>query len=165
MPLPESRFQKDFLDMLSALLDAGVEFLMVGGHAVARHGHPRATKDMDLWVRPTPENAKRLWSALRAFGAPLHDISESDFTTEDLIFQIGLPPHRIDLITSIAGVLFEVAWSRRVEADVEGLRIPVIGRDDLIANKKSTGRKQDEADVEALEKQVLSRRPSKSRRK
>jgi hypothetical protein len=155
--LPESRFQKDFLDMLSEFLAAGVEFLLVGGHALGRHGYVRATDDLDLWVRSSPENAQRVWRALAAFGAPLNGLTPADFHAPELVFQIGVPPNRIDIMTSIDGVLFDAAWGRRSMLDIEDLKVPVIGRDDLILNKKSTGRKKDEADAEALEALALDR--------
>ena len=98
---------RDFVEMLSALSDAGAEYLLVGAHALAAHGRPRATGDLDLWVRATPQNARRVWSALLEFGAPLDGITVEDLSTPDVVFQIGLPPSRIDLLTSISGVEFD----------------------------------------------------------
>lgn len=142
----------DFVAMLAALSDAGAEFLVVGAHAVAVHARPRATGDLDLWVRPTPENAARVWDALVAFGAPLHELHPEDLTSDDLVFQIGLAPNRIDLLTDIGGVGFEDVWPRRVTVSIEGLTVPVIGREDLIRAKKAVGRPRDLADVAELER-------------
>ncbi len=141
----------DFRDILSAFVDEGVEFLLVGAYALAVHGHPRATGDLDLWVRPSPENARRVWRALERFGAPLSQLALEDLQKPDLIFQIGVAPRRIDILTSIEGVTFEEAWPARVEVEIEGLRIPVLGREHLIQNKKASGRPQDLADVAWLE--------------
>jgi hypothetical protein len=142
---------RDFLDMLSALFDAGADFLVVGAHAVAVHARPRATGDLDLWVRPTAENAERVWRALEAFGAPLHELTRADLTSNDLVFQIGLAPRRIDILTDIGSVEFQQAWERRVTLDLEGMRVPVIGREDLIQAKRDAGRPRDLADIEDLE--------------
>ena len=95
---------RDYVEMLAALSAAGAEYLVVGAHALAAHGAPRATGDLDLWVRPTPENARRVWQALEAFGAPLHELTLGDLSRPDVVFQIGLVPQRIDILTSITGV-------------------------------------------------------------
>lgn len=141
---------RDFAEMLSALSAAGADFLLVGAYAVAAHGAPRATGDLDLWVRPSPENAPRVVQALKQFGAPLFDLTVGDLSTEGIVFQIGVEPNRIDILTSISGVEFEPAWDRRVEIQVEGIAIHCIGLDDLITNKSALGREQDIADVAAL---------------
>jgi hypothetical protein len=141
----------DYRDMLSAFCEHKVDFLLVGAYALAAHGLPRATGDLDLWVRPTPENAHRVWTALAAFGAPMRDLSEADLSRGNLVFQIGVVPRRIDVLTAIDGVDFEAAWQGRIEANIEGLTIPILGRDDLIRNKKASGRPQDIADVSRLE--------------
>ena len=112
--------------MLSALSDAGVEFVLVGAYALAAHGLPRATGDIDIWIRPSSENAQRVWQALKAFGAPLRRVDAADFTRPDIVFQIGVAPRRIDLLTSISGVGFDEAWAERETIDVEGLRIHVL---------------------------------------
>jgi len=137
--------------MLSALSGAGVEYLVVGAYALAAHGLPRATGDLDVWIRATPANAERAWSALATFGAPMRGITVSALASPDTVIQIGLAPHRIDVLTDIDGVDFEEAWDRRVVVDVDELRVPVIGRDDLIRNKRATARPQDLADVDALD--------------
>ena len=141
----------DYRDMLSILNDEGVEYLVVGAHALAAHGYPRATGDIDLWVRCTEENAKRVWQALCRFGAPLQDLTLVDLVTPDIVFQIGIEPRRIDLLTSIEAVTFEEAWPRRKSIVVDAIPIFVIGRDDLLKNKKNTGRTKDRADAEWLE--------------
>lgn len=144
----------DFKDLLSEFSARKIEFLIIGAHALAVHGHVRATKDLDIWVRAAPSNASRIVDALRAFGAPLNDVTVSDFSEPGITFQIGVEPVRIDIITEIDGLDFEGAWSRRLTKEIDGLSLPVISAPDLIANKKATGRLQDLADVEALEKLV-----------
>lgn len=142
---------RDFVEMLAALSEAGADYLVIGAHAVAVHGRPRATGDLDIWVRPTPENADRVWAALSAFGAPLHQLTRADLVADDLVFQIGVAPNRIDLLTTIGGVRFEEAWKRRTVVELWGLKVPVISRDDLIRSKKAAGRPQDLADIADLE--------------
>ena len=141
----------DFRDMLSALSAEGVEFLVVGAYAVAAHGAPRATGDLDVWVRPTPENARRVLRALGAFGAPLGGLSAADLVLPDLVYQVGVPPRRIDLLTGIDGVSFEAAFPRRIEVVEGALRVPVLGRADLLVNKRAAGRAKDLADIDRLE--------------
>lgn len=142
---------RDFRDLLSAFNDQGVEFLVVGAHALAVHGHVRATKALDVWVRPEASNATRVLRALDAFGAPLQDLTKADLTKAGLIFQIGLPPVRIDVVTEIDGVVFGEAWSERVTARLGELEVPVLSRKHLIQNKRAAGRLQDLADLERLE--------------
>jgi hypothetical protein len=141
---------RDFVEMLSALSETGVEFLVVGAHALAVHARPRATGDLDLWVHPTPENAARVLKALSRFGAPMKDITTDDFELPDRVLQLGVVPNRIDLLTSITGVAFSDAWPRRKIVSIEGLGVPVLSREDLIENKRATGRPQDRADLELL---------------
>ncbi len=143
---------QDFLDILAALTGAGAEFLVVGAHAMAVHGVPRATGDLDVWIRPSAENAERVLAALRAFGAPLeeHGVGAGDLQAVDTVYQIGLPPRRIDLMTSVSGVAFEAAWAGRVEVEVDGLPVPFIGRAELIRNKLAAGRDKDLVDVRLL---------------
>lgn len=142
---------RDYVEMLSALSDADAEYLVVGAYAMAVHGRPRATGDLDLWVRPTPENAERVWEALARFGAPLDRLEPEDLTTPELVFQIGVVPNRIDILTSVTGLSFDRSWERRVIVPIEGVEVPVIGREDLIENKKELGRPRDLADVSELE--------------
>jgi len=143
----------DFSEMLSAFSAEGVEFLLVGAYALAVHGLPRATGDLDLWVGTAGENPQRVRRALRRFGAPLDQLTPTDLKQPDVVFQIGVAPRRIDVMTSIDGVGFAEAWDRRFEAKLEGLTVHVISRDDLIRNKKAAGRPQDVADVAWLEGQ------------
>lgn len=143
----------DWSDALRALLAAGARFLVVGAHALAVHGVPRATQDLDVWVEPTEENAAKVWRGLVAFGAPLEDlgIALEDFVRSGTVVQIGLPPNRIDVLTQISGVGdFAGAWNVRVEHEVGGALIPFLGRDTLVRNKRAAGRLKDLADVEAL---------------
>lgn len=142
---------RDFAEILAALSDAGAEFLVVGAHAMAAHQRPRATGDLDLWVRATPENAARVWQALTRFGAPLHELTLADLSAPGVVFQIGLPPFRIDILTELSGIEFEDAWPNRMVNEFQGRPYPVIGRQDLIRNKRATGRPQDVVDADALE--------------
>lgn len=150
----EPELNEDFRDMLAALDSAGVEFLIVGAHALAVHGIVRATGDLDVFVRPSVDNAARVVRALRAFGAPLqaHGVTELDFAAPGTVYQIGLPPRRIDLLTEISGVDFDEAWRHCVTSPVEGRPVRFIGRDALIQNKRATGRDKDRVDVAALER-------------
>lgn len=140
--------------MLAALSAAGADHLVVGAHALAAHGLPRATGDLDLWVRPTPENANRVWRALEEFGAPLHDLTREDLSHPGVVYQIGLVPRRIDLRTSITAVSFEEAWENRVTVEIESIEVPVLGRSDLIRNKRAVGRTRDLADIEELDSET-----------
>jgi predicted nucleotidyltransferase len=141
----------DYKEMLQCLSGENVEFLLVGAYAVAAYGYPRATKDIDIFVRAAPDNASSLMRALARFGAPLSGISTADFSAEGVVFQIGNSPRRIDILTRISGVEFRQAYERRRILSVEGMELPVISLEDLITNKRSTGRTQDLADVERLE--------------
>jgi hypothetical protein len=144
---------EDWSDALIALLSAGARFLVVGAHALAVHGVPRATQDLDVWVEPTDENAAKVWRALVAFGAPLGElgVTAEDFIRPETVVQIGLPPNRIDVLTQISGVQdFAGAWHDRVEHEVGDVLVPFVGRDTLIRNKRASGRLKDLADVEAL---------------
>jgi predicted nucleotidyltransferase len=142
---------QDYKEMLSAFNDEKVDYMIVGAYAVAAHGVVRATGDIDLWIRSSPDNAKRAWCALANFGAPLSGLQEADLAVQGAVFQIGVAPSRIDILTSIDGVEFSDAWNDRIEVEVEGIRVNVIGRSHLIANKKAVGRPQDLADVARLE--------------
>jgi predicted nucleotidyltransferase len=142
---------KDYKEMLQCLLEENVRFLLVGAYAVAVHGFPRATKDIDFFVWATPENAANLMRALTKFGAPLHDISEADLSSEGVVFQIGNSPRRIDIMTNISGVKFEQAYANKTTISIEGIEVPVISLEHLIINKRASARTQDLADVEKLE--------------
>jgi hypothetical protein len=143
----------DFRDLLIELHDAGAEFVVLGGHAVAFHGHPRATKDMDVLVRATRANATRVYQALAAFGAPLQafEVGEADFAAYDGVLQIGLPPRRIDIINRADGISFDDAMAAGDTFELEGRRIPIIGLAALRQNKRASGRPQDLADLAALD--------------
>lgn len=143
---------RDFRDLLAEFNVQGVEYLVVGAHALAAHGHVRATKDLDIWVRPDVENAKRVLKALTEFGAPLHDLSEADLATPGTVFQMGLPPLRIDVITAIDGVSFDEAWPARLMTRFSDEPTAVLSKEHLIRNKRAAGRTQDLADIEWLER-------------
>lgn len=144
---------EDYRDILAALVACRARFLIVGAHALAVHGYPRATVDIDIWVDHSPENAERVWKALAAFGAPLKDlgIRVQDLTRTDVVAQFGLPPNRIDILTGVSGLTFDEAWATRIEESVEGVRVPVLGLDELLKNKRASGRDKDRADVKGLE--------------
>lgn len=143
---------EDFRDLLICLCDAGADFLVVEGHAVAFYGHPRATKDLDVLVRADESNAVRVYRALAEFGAPIDafEVRVEDFVTYDGVLQIGVPPFRVDILTSISGVSFSQAATGSGTFEIEGRMVPVIGRAALIANKRAAGRPQDLADIVAL---------------
>jgi hypothetical protein len=143
---------QDFVEMLSALSGTGTEFLVVGAHALAVHARPRATGDLDIWLHGTPENAERAWRALREFGAPLGQITRDELGVPGLVYQLGVVPNRIDLLTSVTGLDFAGAWSRRSSLKIGELIVPVLGKADLIVNKRAVGRPQDLADVAELER-------------
>jgi len=143
---------RDFVEMLSALNETGADFLVVGAHAVAAHGYPRATGDLDIWIRPTSTNARQVLSALKQFGAPISNISLEDLSQPQTVFQIGVSPCRIDILTSITGVDFDQAWENKIEIRVNDLTVFCIGKQDLIQNKNVLARPQDLADVAALKK-------------
>jgi hypothetical protein len=142
---------QDFIDLLNAFADAEVRFLVVGAYALAVHGRPRATGDLDLWVEPSAGNAVRVMQALRAFGAPLSDISAADFSSPGVVYQIGIAPGRIDILTELSGLTFAEAWSTRVRHQFGDIEVDFIGRDAFVKNKRATGRTRDLADIEGLE--------------
>ncbi len=140
----------NFKDMLVALNDAEAEYLIVGAYAMAAHGCPRSTGDIDFWVRATLENAGRVWAALSSFGAPMFQISVDDLSTPDVVFQIGIAPQRIDVMTSVSGIEFDDAWPHRLVVDLDGIRADVIGRQQLLKNKLASGRPKDILDADIL---------------
>ncbi len=142
----------DFKDMLSCLKDEKVDFLVVGAYALAAHGFPRATGDLDIWIRNDPENARRIMRVLSKFGAPAKELSAEDFTSTDLIVQLGVEPSRIDLLTGITGVEFEEAWRNRISITIDDLEIFVLSKADLLRNKVATGRDKDQGDIVWLRK-------------
>ena len=141
---------QDFLDLLRAFVDRDVRFLIVGAYALGVHGRPRATGDLDVWVDPTPENAVNIMHALKQFGAPLGQVTLDDFSRPGIVFQMGLPPVRLDLLTALSGLTFDEAWPTRTTASFGPLTVDVIGRDAFIKNKRATGRARDLGDIEAL---------------
>lgn len=143
----------DYRDILSALSGEKAEFLLVGAYALAAHGLPRATGNLDLWVKPESDNAARVMRALGAFGVPMKNLSAEDFTRRSTVVQIGAAPQRIDLMTTLDGVAFDYAWPRRLDVELDGIRIPVLNREDLATNKRAVGRPQDLADASWLEGQ------------
>jgi hypothetical protein len=143
----------DWSDFIHSLLDARSRFLVVGAHALALHGVPRATQDLDVWIDRDAQNVRTVLAALDAFGAPLESlgIDGADLQQPDRVIQIGVAPNRIDILTSLSGITdFERAWTQRVEQRIRGREVPFIGRDDLIATKRATGRRKDLGDLEML---------------
>ncbi len=141
-----------FKELLQKLNEYQVRYLVVGAYAVMNYTEPRYTKDFDIWVEPTLENAERVLRALADFGAPTSEVTIEDFTNSDLIFQIGIAPHRIDIIMGVKGVNFAEAWSRRVEAKFEDQTMDLICKSDLMISKQAAGRPQDLIDLEELRK-------------
>ncbi len=155
----KTRLAKDFRDLLRAFVAHDVRFLVVGAYALAVLGRPRATGDLDVWVDATAGNAPRTLAALREFGAPLHELGLDDLSHPGVVYQIGLPPLRIDVLTAIDGVEFRAAWRRRIAADFDGVEVPVIGKADFLVNKRATGRLKDLADAESLDPRRPKSRP------
>ena len=142
---------EDYRDMLQALTDEKVRFLLVGAYALAAHGYPRATMDIDIWVMPSPENAAAVLRALQHFGTPLQNLTAQDLQKYDTVFQIGVAPRRIDIITSVSGLQFEETFAHSLAVDIEGIEVRIPSIPDLIRNKRASGRTKDIADAEALE--------------
>ena len=141
---------KDLKDLLLAFNDQSVKYLVVGGYAFGVHAEPRATKDLDLFIRSDKENSAAVFRALAQYGAPLSGLSPADFM-DGTIFQIGQPPARVDILQQIDGVSFDEAWENRIEGFLDGeVRTMVISKDDLIRNKLASGREQDVLDVKKL---------------
>ena len=141
----------DFIDLLRAFAAAEVRFLVVGAYALAVHGRPRATGDLDVWVEATPQNASRVMTALAAFGAPMEPIGERDFAKPGIVYQLGVVPARIDILTELTGLSFEEAWADRTTSRFDQLDVDVIGLRAFIKNKRATGRPKDLADIDTLE--------------
>ncbi len=151
--MADSGLNQDYRDLLIAFADHGVEFLLVGGWALALHGHGRGTDDMDVLVRATPANAARVYRALAAFGTPIeaHGVTEGLFAHEEYGYRFGIKPNLIEVLTTIDGVDFDEAWANHRELSLEGRTIPFMGRAALIKNKRAAGRPKDLADVAWLE--------------
>lgn len=145
-------FGQDFQEFIAALNDQAVRYLVIGGYAVAFHGEPRYTKDLDIWIQLSPENAARLIRALDAFGFGSLNLTVEDFLTPDEVIQLGYPPNRIDLLVSLQGVDFETCYASRVETVMDGVLVNFIDRENLKRNKQATGRLQDLADLDVLMK-------------
>jgi hypothetical protein len=141
----------DFVDLLRAFAAADVRFLVVGAYALAVHGRPRGTGDLDVWVEPTPENAARVMRALAAFGAPIAEVSEGDFARPGVTYQMGLPPGRIDILTELTGLNFEDAWPGRLRRRFGDIEVDFIGRRAFLINKRATGRPKDLADIDGMD--------------
>jgi len=141
----------DYLDLLRAFIAADVRFLIVGAYALALYGRPRATGDLDIWIDPTQENAPRVMRALAEFGAPLQDVRVEDFAREGAVYQIGVAPGRIDILTQLSGLAFADAWPGRLRRPFGGIEADFIGRDAFIHNKRATGRPKDLGDIEGIE--------------
>jgi hypothetical protein len=142
---------EDYRDMLQTLSDEKVKFLLVGAYALAAHGYPRATMDIDIWIMPSPQNADAVLRALRRFGAPLHNLTKEDLERAGTVFQIGVAPRRIDIITEASGLDFEETFGRSLAVNLDGVEVCIPSLDDLIRNKRASGRTKDLADAEALE--------------
>ena len=143
-------FNQDFREFLGFLASNGVEYLVIGGYAVAAHGHPRYTKDLDVWIRPSLENGSKVISALKEFGFGSVGLTPEDFVAPDAIIQLGYPPRRIDLLTEPSGVEFGECFAGRLQVEIEGMVVDFIGLDGLRANKLASGRPQDLADLDNL---------------
>ncbi len=143
---------EDYKDMLQALVDERVRFLLVGAYALAAHGYPRATMDIDIWVMPTPDNADAVLRAIRRFGAPVHNLTRADLEKDGTVFQIGVAPRRIDILTAASGLQFDRAFAGSLAIEIEGIQVHIPSAADLIRNKRASGRTKDLADAEALER-------------
>ncbi len=142
---------QDFVDLLRAFAAHDVRFLIVGAYALALHGRPRATGDLDVWIDATPENASRVMAALAAFGAPLDQIDEADFSRPGIVYQLGVAPNRIDILTQLTGLTFEEAWPDRLRHPFGDVHVDFIGREAFLRNKRATGRAKDLGDIEGME--------------
>ncbi|NOR46314.1 MAG: hypothetical protein GQ534_12070 [Candidatus Delongbacteria bacterium] len=142
----------DYKEMLLILSEEKVKFLIVGAFALGSYGYPRATGDIDIWVEASSENAKKIIKSLAKFGAPMSDIKAEDFEKQGIIYQIGVVPRRIDIITEIDGVDFDIAYLNKKIVNIQDISVPILSYDDLIKNKESTGREKDVLDVKMLKK-------------
>jgi hypothetical protein len=155
----------DYKDLLRELNDRGVKYVVIGSHALIYYTEPRFTKDLDVWVEPSPENAQRVFEALKAFGAPLHGICLEDFADPTTIYQVGVAPRRIDIVMGVSGVEFPTAWQNKKQVCYGDIRINILSIEDLLKNKKASGRPQDLADYALLQKALKhAAPPRKSKR-
>ena len=143
---------EDYKEMLQILLNNKIKFLIVGAYAMGAQGYPRATGDFDIWVEPSPENSKKVYNSLAEFGAPLEQINTETFIKKGIIFQIGVVPRRVDILTFIDGVKFDKAYKNKENIEIEGITIPFLSKENIIKNKKATGREKDKLDVKYLRK-------------
>ncbi len=143
---------EDYREMLHILYEEGVDFIIVGAYALAAHGYPRATGDIDIWVKPDMENAQKVYSSLKRFGSPLFSLKPEDFTVKGTIFQIGIAPRRIDIITAITGVEYDEARRDAVTLTIDDHSLPVLSLEKIILNKEATGREKDALDAKILRK-------------
>ena len=141
---------EDYKDMLQILLNNKVKFLVVGAYAMGAYGYPRSTGDLDIWIESSSENSEKIYKSLSEFGAPLSELTNKTFCEEGIVFQIGVAPRRIDIITKIEGVDFEKANSDKQDIEIEGIKIPFLSKENLIKNKESTGREKDKLDAKYL---------------
>lgn len=150
---------KDYKEMLQFLLEEQVDFMLVGAYALGAHGYPRATGDIDIWIKADENNSLKVYKVLQRFGAPIEQINTNDFAREGVIYQIGVAPRRIDIITQITGVTYNEADEDKIIVEVEGVKLPVISLDKLIKNKNATGREKDKLDAQFLLKKVIDHSP------
>ena len=143
----------DFSDLLKIFNANSVRYLIIGGYAVIQYAEPRYTKDLDIWISVDEENAAAVFRSLKEFGAPLADMTETDFSEEGYFYQMGRPPMRVDILMGIPGLAFEQAWQQRVEVEFDGLKVNFISRENLIIAKKASGRPQDLIDADLLSQQ------------
>ena len=143
-------FEQDFIDFIEFLNKYEVEYMVIGAHALAFHGRPRHTGDLDIWINPTLENAQKMLKVIEAFGFASLGLEKEDFLNDNYVTQLGYPPLRIDILNAISGVQFKEAYGNKICADIDGLQINFINVDDFIENKKASGRKKDLGDIEAL---------------
>ena len=143
---------EDYKEILQILLNNKAKFLIVGAYAMGAYGYPRATGDLDIWIEASPENSKKLCKSLSEFGSPMNNITENTFTEKGIIFQIGVAPRRIDIITHIDGVSFEEAYKTKESIEIEDIQVPFLSKENLIKNKESTDREKDRLDADYLKK-------------
>jgi len=144
--------EQDFIDFITLLNKYKVEYMIVGAHALAYHGRPRHTGDLDIWIKSSEKNAQKMLQVIAQFGFASLGLKQEDFTRDNYVTQLGYPPLRIDILTAISGVEFDDAYANRINAEIDDLKTPFINIQDFIANKKASGRKKDLGDIEALKR-------------